>query len=137
MTNYMKMGAEFLTKKLKFRASVPKRILIASNESSDGSDTILSNIIFRTSNKLERVHQLMTELEHLNFGFKWMNIEPKRPSLNHSSSKLKHNFSIIEQTRTWSSFGNRTQTPYFWLWTIEHRTSNIVWPITKQKAKKS
>ena len=29
-----------------------------------------------------------------------------------------------------SSFGNRTRTPYFWLRTIEHRTSNIVRPLT-------
>ena len=29
-----------------------------------------------------------------------------------------------------SSIGNRTRTPYFWLWTIEHQTSNIVRPIT-------
>ena len=39
-------------------------------------------------------------------------------------------FSNIEQTRTCSSYGNRTRTPYFWLWTIKHRTSNIVLPIT-------
>ena len=36
----------------------------------------------------------------------------------------------INRTRTCSSFGNRTGTPYFWLQTIEHPTSNIVRPIT-------
>ena len=41
-------------------------------------------------------------------------------------------FSNIERTRTCSSIRNRTQTPYFWLRTIEHRTSNIVRPITSK-----
>ena len=41
---------------------------------------------------------------------------------------LEHHF--FEQTQTCSSFGNRTWTPYFWLQTIEHQTSNIVQPIT-------
>ena len=36
----------------------------------------------------------------------------------------------IEQTGTCSSLGNRTSTPYFLLRTIDHRTSNIVQPIT-------
>ena len=40
-----------------------------------------SNIIFWTSNKLERVYLLMIELEHLNFGFEWTDIKPKRPLL--------------------------------------------------------
>ena len=40
-------------------------------------------------------------------------------------------FSNIKWTRTCSSFGNQTRTPYFWLRTIEHPTSNIVRPITK------
>ena len=34
-----------------------------------------SNIIFRTSDKLERVHSSMIELEHLNFAFEPTNIE--------------------------------------------------------------
>ena len=34
-----------------------------------------SNIIFRTSNELERVHLLVIELGHLNFGFKGTDIE--------------------------------------------------------------
>ena len=33
-------------------------------------------------------------------------------------------FSNIERTHTCSFIGNRTQTPYFWLRTIEQRTSN-------------
>ena len=45
-------------------------------------------------------------------------------------NELKHHFSNIERTRTCSSFGNRTRTPYFWLRMIEHRTLNIVRPIT-------
>ena len=56
-------------------------------------------------------------------------IEPKRPSLDlqfYSLNRLKHHFLNIEQTRTCSSFGNWTQTPYFWLRTIEHKTSNKV-----------
>ena len=36
----------------------------------------------------------------------------------------------MERTWTCSSNGNRTRTPYFWFRTIEHRTSNIVRPIT-------
>ena len=40
---------------------------------SDWSNTILSNIIFRTSNEHEHVHLLMIELEHLIFGFKRTN----------------------------------------------------------------
>ena len=43
-----------------------------------------------------------------------------------TSNELEHHFSNIERTRTCSSIGDRTRTPYFWLRTIEHRTSNIV-----------
>ena len=45
---------------------------------------------------------------------------------------IKHrtNLSIIFQTskgfRMFSSISDRTQTPYFWLQTIEHRTSNLI-----------
>ena len=39
-------------------------------------------------------------------------------------------FSNVERTWTCSSIGNRFRTPYFWLQTIEHQTSNIVQPIT-------
>ena len=46
-------------------------------------------------------------------------------------NELEHHFSNIKQTRTCSSYGYRTRTPYFWLWTIKHRTSNIVRRITK------
>ena len=46
------------------------------------------------------------------------------------SNKLEHHFSNIERTQTCSSIGDRTRTPYSWLWTIAHRTFNIVWPIT-------
>ena len=35
-------------------------------------------------------------------------------------NKLQHHFLKFKWTRT----------PYFWLWTIEHRTSNVVQPIT-------
>ena len=79
----------------------------------------------------------MIELKHLNFGFELTDIkhwiEPKRPSLDllkYSSNRLEHHFWNIKRTPTCSSFGNRTQTPFFWLRTIKHRTLNIVWPIT-------
>ena len=32
------------------------------------------------------------------------------------------------QTQTFSSIGDQTQTPYFWLRMIKHRTSNLIWP---------
>ena len=38
------------------------------------------------------------------------------------------------KSRTCSSNGNRTRTPYFWLQMIEHHTSNIVRPTTMFKA---
>ena len=43
-----------------------------------------------------------------------------------TSNELEHHFWNIEQTRTCSSIGDRTGTPYFWLWTIEHRPSNLI-----------
>ena len=45
-----------------------------------------------------------------------------------TSNELKYHFSNIERTRTCSSIGYRTRTPYFWLRTIEHRTSNLIGP---------
>ena len=57
-------------------------------------------------------------------------IDPSLDLLNCLSNRLKHLFLNIEWTWTCSSFENQTRTPYFWLWTIEHWTSNIVWPIT-------
>ena len=53
-----------------------------------------------------------------------------RTPIYRTSIELEHHFSNIERTRTCSFVGNRTRTPYFWLRTIEHRTSNIVRPIT-------
>ena len=50
-----------------------------------------------------------------------------------TSIELEHHFSNIERTRTCSFVDDRTRTPYFWLRTIEHRTSNIVRPITNFK----
>ena len=43
-----------------------------------------------------------------------------------TASELEHHFMNIKNTWTCSSIGDRTQTPYFWLRTIEHRTSNII-----------
>ena len=82
---------------------------------------------YQTWNELEHIQLLMIEHKHLNFGLERMNIELDSPSLflNHTSNRLEHNF--FEHC---SSFGNRTRTPYFWLWMIEHRTLNIVRPIT-------
>ena len=37
-------------------------------------------------------------------------------------------FSNVERTWTCSSIGDRTRTPYFWLRSIEHRTSNLIGP---------
>ena len=60
--------------------------------------------IFQTSNKLEHVHLLVIELEHLNFGFKRTNIEPNRSSLdllNFSSNELEHvHLLVIEHKHT-------------------------------------
>ena len=52
-----------------------------------------SNIIFRTSHDLKRVHLLVIELEHPIFGFERMNIEPNRAFTRFT--KL-----LIELTRT-------------------------------------
>ena len=41
-------------------------------------------------------------------------------------NELEHHFSNIERTRTCSSIGDRTRTPYFWLRTVEYRTSNLI-----------
>ena len=47
-------------------------------------------------------------------------------SFYRTSNQLEHNFSNIERTLTCSSVGDGTRTPYFWLRTIEHRTSNLI-----------
>ena len=68
-----------------------------------------------------------------------LNIEPKRPSLHYLNIYWIDsyiNFSNIKRTRTCSSFGDQTRTPYFWLQTIEHQTLNIVQPITNSKKSK-
>ena len=41
----------------------------------------------------------------------------------------------FERIWTYSSIGDRTLTPYFWLQTIDHQTSNVVRPITKKQIK--
>ena len=40
-----------------------------------------------------------------------------------TSNELKHHFSNIERTRTCSSIGDQTRTPYLWPRKIEHQTS--------------
>ena len=50
--------------------------------------------------------------------------------INYSLNFLEHHFSNIEWTRTYLSIANPTWITYFWLRTMEHRTLNIVWPIT-------
>ena len=40
------------------------------------------------------------------------------------SNELKHHFSNIQRSRICSSIGDQTWTPYFWLRTIGHQTSN-------------
>ena len=45
-----------------------------------------------------------------------------------TSIELEHHFSNIERTQTCSFVDDRTRTPYFWLRTIEHRTSNLMGP---------
>ena len=42
-----------------------------------------------------------------------------------TSNELEHHFLNIERTQTCSPFGNRTQTPYFWLQTIELQTIEL------------
>ena len=73
------------------------------------------NIFFRTLNKLERVHLLVIELKHTNFGFEQTNIAPNMAFTRFT--KLLIIFPNIERTQMCSSFGNQTQTPYFWLQT--------------------
>ena len=51
---------------------------------------------------------------------------PSLDLLNFLTNRLEHQFF---EHRT-NFFGNRTRTSYFWLRTIEHRTSNIIRPIT-------
>ena len=66
------------------------------------------NIIFQTSNELERIHLLMNELKHMDFGFQRTEIQTKRPLLdllNYSSNRLKHHF-----------FDRRTDSNVFILW---------------------
>ena len=91
-----------------------------------------SNIIFLTSN----------EFEHPLFDLEQSNFEPNRAFTRFTKLLIKLSnsniiftnsniiFTNIEWTRTSSSIGNRTRTPYFCLRTIEHPTSNIVRPIT-------
>ena len=43
-----------------------------------------------------------------------------------SSDRSKTILSNIKQTRTCSSKGDQTQTSYYWLQTIKHRTSNLI-----------
>ena len=45
-------------------------------------------------------------------------------TFNWTSNELKHYFAIIERIRTFSSIVDRT--PYFWVWMIEHWTSNLI-----------
>ena len=49
-----------------------------------------------------------------------------RPPFHRTSNKLEHHFSNIEQTRTCSSIGDWTGTPYFLLWTNENWTLNLI-----------
>ena len=77
------------------------------------------NIIFWTSNKIEHERLLVIELKHSTFWF-WMNghqIGPSLDLLNYLSNRIKHWFLNIKRIRTCLSFGNRTRTSYFWLWT--------------------
>ena len=37
------------------------------------------------------------------------------PLFHRTPNKLKHHFSNIKRTSTWSSIGDQTRTPYFWL----------------------
>ena len=104
---------------------------------SDGSNTILSNIERTRTSYFE--HQMNFNV----FIYWWSNLNTLFLALDYRTSNFEPNraftayrtesnisFSNIERTQTCSSFGNRTRTPYFWLRTIEHRTSNIVRPIT-------
>ena len=84
-----------------------------------------SNIIFLTSN----------EFEHPIFDLEQSNFEPNRAFTRFTKLLIKLSnsniiFTNIERTRTSSSIGNRTRTPYFCLRTIELQTSNIVRLIT-------
>ena len=50
-------------------------------------------------------------------------------------TELNINFLNIDRIWTCSFIGKRIRTSYFWLRTIEHRTSNIVWAITTKQNK--
>ena len=47
-----------------------------------------------------------------------------------TSIELEHHFSNIKRSRTCSTFGTRIRIPYLWLRKTEHRTSNVVRPVT-------
>ena len=51
--------------------------------------------------------------------------------------QTESNINFLNMERTWmcSLIGKRIRTSYFWLRTIEHRTSNIVWAITTKQNK--
>ena len=74
------------------------------------------------------------ELEHQFFEHRMnTNIEPNKAFTRFTKLLIEltwPSFFNIKQTRSCSSIGNRIWTPYFWLWWIEHQTSNIVGPIT-------
>ena len=52
-------------------------------------------------------------------------IGPSLDLVNRLSNSIEQRFSNIEQTRTCSSFGNRTRTPYFQLQMHEHPNLNL------------
>ena len=93
-------------------------------------------IIFRTSIELQHVHLSAIELEHPIFGLERSNIEPNRDFtrfikfLNEQTqTSVFRTSNELERVRL---FGNQTQTPYFLVPTIEHRTLNKVQPINNR-----
>ena len=62
--------------------------LIILITTSDGSNTIISNISFQAWNELERVHLLVIELKHLNFGLERTDIEHQTQKVFNISTDL-------------------------------------------------
>ena len=107
-------------------------------KNSDGSNTILLNIKLTRTSFFE--HQTNLKV----FIYWWSNSNTLFLASNDRTSNFEPKRAItrftkllLELTRTSNELeriGNRTRTPYFWLRTIEHQISNIVWPITTKES---
>ena len=60
------------------------------------------------------------------FVFPLLSVVMGRTPFYRTPNELKHHFLNMERTRTCSSIGDRTRTPYFWLQTNKNQTLNII-----------